>query len=115
MQELTVSRTIKPGQIMRIHPTEAFLGIDRGIIKITAIHDVPAVNAGCLEEANLYLEPLVNSAGSKEEVQSITEEVMDSPWVEYQYTSYLCRTPNASLNTPQYLPADIFLGSTTSY
>lgn len=35
--DVTVSRTIGVGQILRINPSEAWLGIDSGIIKITHI------------------------------------------------------------------------------
>lgn len=115
MQELTVSHTLKPGNIYCIHPTKAFLGIDRGIIRIVNIFDVPALDAKCLDEANLFIKSMVKSDTPKEELQQVTESVMDSPWVEYQYTSFLCCNPGEPLNKSLYLPSDIFTGSITFY
>lgn len=118
MQEVTTTRTIKVGNIFRIHPTEAFLGVDRGIVEVVDIHIVPALDKECLDEANAMLTGLFGNNpedSDKEFYQQCVEELMDSPWIEYRYTHFLCRNPEAEIGKSYYFPLDIFSSSITGY
>lgn len=108
MYEVTIQRTIQVGCVYKIHPCEAFLGIDEGVIRIKAIYDVPALDKDCLEQAQIYLDTISPDADETD-----IHEVMDQPWVAYQYVRVLLPgTPSAETF---YLPLDIFSNLITMY
>jgi hypothetical protein len=115
MQEIAVTNIIKVGSVKRLHPTEGYLGIERGIIKVVDILEVPALNSECLEEANTWIETSLIDKDNASEVQDLTESIMDQPWVAYQYTHSLCRNFTSELGKTYYLPLDVFQSSITSY
>ena len=114
MREVTVQRTIKEGQVLRIHPTEAFQGIHRGLINVNTIHDnalgdtkVGNAAADWLRELTCGLEP--------DEVQELTDEYTNCKWVEYRYSRVSDKGAESEVGIPQYLPLDVFADSITSY
>lgn len=108
MHEVTVQRIIQVGCVYRIHPCEAFQGVEEGTIKIKAIHDVPALDKDCLEQAQLYLDTILPDCDGTD-----IHEVMDQPWVAYQYV----RVPQAGIPPADmfYLPLDVFSDIITMY
>ena len=115
MLEVNTTRTIKVGRILLIHPTQAFLGIDRGVIKVVSIHDTPAMDAGATDAANKWIRDLTCGNPDDAEVAALTDECMNQPWVSYVYTAYSSHNPASQLGEVQYLPLDVFAGSVTDY
>jgi hypothetical protein len=68
--DVTVTRHIKIGQIVRINPSEAFLGIEHGIVEVIAIKEY---------------DELDHTDGNVEGVVELDEDAMNEPWVLYRY------------------------------
>jgi len=117
MNEITIKRTIHTNQVLKIHPTSVF-DIKSGTIKIIDIFEVPGLDISCLDAANLFLaneisgyDPVKNS----EDIQQITEDVMDQPWIVYTYQYGFRVNLEVGMNERQYLPLDVFMNSTTGH
>ena len=122
MQEVETTRTIKVGCTYRIHPTEAWLGIDRGFIKVLAIDPLtnpPGVLKSYIElneEGKAeYASILSGFDEGDEDYKSLKEELDTKPWVTYEYTSFLCKNPNVELGETYMLPLFVFQDVITQY
>ena len=110
MKYVVVSRTIGIGNVFRIHPSEAYSGIDGGIIEVVAIHDVPAMDSACLNYANIFIEAEVSSYDpdtERDDILQTAQGLMDEPWIEYKYTRYTSRVSTPTIGEPQYMPLSL--------
>lgn len=119
MDQVRVCKTIRVGHHVNMHPSEGYQGISSGIVEVIAIHDVPAMDLKCHQEAVEFIDQCISIYDPVEDADDIsntTEHYMDQPWVEYQYTRIQDNNNSMEeVGVSYYLPSDLFANHTTQY
>lgn len=92
---IKTEKKVKIGQIVQIHPSMAFLGIEDGVIKV--------LDFVTWDE----LPPYIDKEVYAEDAEHIREEV----WVKYTYTE----KRHSSYGQEEFFPASWFLEHITTY
>jgi hypothetical protein len=88
-----ITRSIRVGQTLRINPSEAFLGIESGIIVITHVGTreelIDSIIPDAIRESiQTEYEVMMDNLDDKYAEDRDTKERLDiEPWVAYQYTN----------------------------
>lgn len=105
--EVTIVRKIGTGRLYKIQPTEAYLGIEAGTVRVT--HIVPLVELiNISEDLSSQADEFCRVHFDNLEYDSTEHaRLTEQPWVVYQYSK---------LTTDRYvMPLDEFVEHTTHY
>ena len=103
-----INRAIRVGQLCKIQPTEAFLGIECGTVRVMFIGspaDIYDYDDNMSKEIDAFSESMLDLC--PEDNMELTTRFIDEPWVVYQYSRlHQDRT---------VLPLQEFVEHTTNY
>ena len=107
MNSCIVERTISVDNMFRIHPFMAFSSVLDGFIMVTDILDTPRYHHTADSLAEAFIRDNTSEDSTPGYINSMTEKYMESPWVEFKYTS--TTVPGEDIpRMYQYLPMEVF-------
>lgn len=102
--EVVVTRTIVPGQLLKIHPSEAFLGIESGTITVDSIRKLNELEGGMRDMADDYIQAATDFL--EDEELATERNRLQGTWVVYTY---------ANSQETLALPVEEFVDHTIQY